>query len=328
VIEALGGTYAVNLRWDPGSGNGHSGTAANPITFEGYPGGPQAVFHSAAVAGSEMLKVTGGASFIRFKGFKVEADANLWSGTGHQPFYVSGAGGAHDIDLLALDFAGNNHDITAFLAGPGATHINLVGNRVHDWGTGATQRQGLYVQADSGMLANNVVDHLPYGFGIQVRADTSTVKTCALIVTDNTVVDIGGQRGIYVENNCAGVRIRNNVSAFAGQEELYGLYEAGSDPPGSSNRAFSNLVWDSSGPYTGDSSGHQILDFRDGLGDYSGPGQNRVGDPLFVDRANRDYHLRSGSAAIGYADPHYSFPTDFDGHARHASTPDAGAFEH
>jgi hypothetical protein len=178
------------------------------------------------------------------------------------------------------------------------------------------------------MLANNVVDHLPNGFGIQVRADSSSVKPCAIIVTNNTVVDVGAQRGIYVENNCSGVMMRNNVAAFSGQQEIYGLYEAGPDPPGSSNRAFSNLVWDSSGPYTGSTSGHEILDFGNGGGDYSGPGQNRIGDPLFANRANRDYHLRSGSAAFDYADPHYAFPTDFDGRARDSATPDAGAFEH
>jgi hypothetical protein len=49
---------------------------------------------------------------------------------------------------------------------------------------------------------------------------------------------------------------------FSGGEELYGLYETGIDPPLSTNRAFTNLVWDTSGPLTGNSSGHRMLDSR------------------------------------------------------------------
>jgi hypothetical protein len=273
-----------------------------------------------------MFKVTGGASFIRFRNFKVEASSALWTGTGHQAFYVSGVGGAHDIDLLGLDFAGANHDITPFLSGPGALRINLVGNRCHEWGTGATQRQCFYVQADSGLVANNLVYGDPNGFGIQIRADSDIVKPCNIIVANNTVVDIGVQRGIYVENNCSGVRMRNNIVAFSGGEELDGLYETGIDPPLSSNRAFTNLLWDTSGPMTGNSSGHRILDFSNGSGVWSGLGDNISADPRFASRANRDYHLGLGSPALGQADPHFTYPVDFEGNPR-PSTPDLGALE-
>ena len=324
-IEALAGTYAVNLRWDPGSGLGRSGTASAPITFEGY-GSDVAVFHSASTSGSEMFKVTGGASFIRFQNFKVEATSTLWTGTGHQAFYVSGVGGAHDVDLLNLEFAGANHDITPFLVGPGALRVNLVSNRCHDWGNGSTQRQCLYIQADSGLVANNLVYGDPNGFGIQIRADTDAVKACNIIVANNTVVDIGAQRGIYVENNCSGVRIRNNIVAFSGGEELNGLYESGNDPPPSSNRAFTNLVWDTSPPLTGNSSGHHIVDFSDGNGVWNSLGDNIGANPLFVSRSNRDYHLTTSSPAQGQSDPRYTLPLDFEGRQRPA-TPDLGALE-
>ena len=273
-----------------------------------------------------MFKVTGGASFLRFRNFKVEADAALWTGTGHQAFYVSGVGGAHDVDLLGLEFSGGNHDITPFLVGPGALRVNLVGNRCHDWGTGSTQRQCFYIQADSGLVANNLVYRDPNGFGIQIRADNDTVKTCNIVVVNNTVVDIGAQRGIYVENNCSGVLMRNNIVAFSGGEELNGLYESGQDPPTSTNRAFTNLAWDTSGPMTGNTVPHHILDFSDGAGVWSGLGDNISADPRFVSRSNRDYHLGANSAALGRSDPHYTFPFDFDGNPRPAA-PDLGALE-
>ena len=323
-IEALNGTYAVNLRWEPASGLGRSGTSAAAITFEGY--GSGAVFHSAATGGSEIFKVSGGASFLRFRNFKVEATPALWTGTGHQAFYVSGVGGAHDVDLLGLEFAGANHDITPFLVGPGALRVNLVGNRCHDWGDGSTQRQCLYIQADSGLVANNLVYRDPNGFGIQIRADTDAVKTCNIIVVNNTVVDIGAQRGIYVENNCSGVLMRNNIVAFSGGEELKGLYESGQDPPASTNRAFTNLAWDTSGPMTGNTTPHNILDFSDGAGVWSGLGDNISADPLFVSRSNRDYHLGAGSPALGQSDPHYTYPFDLEGQPRPAA-PDLGALE-
>lgn len=170
-------------------------------------------------------------------------------------------------------------------------------------GAGANQRQCFYTQADSGLVTNNLVYGDPNGFGIQIRADNDTVKPCNIIVANNTVVDIAGQRGIYVENNCSGVRIRNNIIAFSGGEELYGLYETGIDPPLSSNRAFTNLVWDTSGPLTGNTSGHRMLDLSDGSGVWSGLGSNMCGDPRFVSRANRDYHLGVGSPALGQSDP-------------------------
>lgn len=329
-VEATPGTYNVNLNWTTAGG-----TATAPITLESY--GGQAVLHAATNA-SEILRVVG--AFKRIVGLKIEATPTLWVGSGKQPFYISGVGGAHDVDVIGNDLAGYNagtttgHDITAFLVGPGATKINVVGNRCHDWGNGSSQRQCLYVQADSGMVANNVVYHDPNGFGIQIRADTSTVKTCSLIVTGNTVVDVpysstAGGRGIYVENNCAGVTMRNNVSAFAlnQQEEIYGLLGSGQDPPDGSNRAFTNLAWDTTGNHFGNTSGRHILAFSSSAPwDWTGPGENVVGDPLFVSRAGFDFHLQAGSPAIGIADPRYALPYDADGHARDAA-PDAGAFE-
>jgi len=58
-----------------------------------------------------------------------------------------------------------------------------------------------------------------------------------------------------------------------------------------------------------------------------GPG-DRVGDPLFVDYANRDYHLTANSPAIGAGVP-LGFTSDLDGTAiPRGKAPEMGAYEY
>jgi hypothetical protein len=57
-------------------------------------------------------------------------------------------------------------------------------------------------------------------------------------------------------------------------------------------------------------------------------GGNRTTDPLFVDLANRNLHLRAGSPAFGYALPEWTPEADHEGEPRPQNgAPDTGAYE-
>jgi hypothetical protein len=329
VINVHGGVYAQSLVVLAGqsSPRGCQGTASAPVTLRSFPGELATIVPSGALT----LRVSMGTRYWKFERLRFLANETLPQGTGNPGLWVSDSAGAdgvrtNHIQFSNDEFLGAGVNSTGFLASPLTDYVFIVSTKVTGWGTGAEQRQGIYHQGQHGLLMNNVIYGLPNGFGISLRGDSNTLLCANTIVTHNTVVDVAGQRGIYVENNCRGVRIRNNVIAYSAQEELYGLLGAGEDPPPSSNRAFTNVLYDTAGPYTGNTSGHTILDYSDGLGDYQGTGANRVANPLFTNRAARDYHLLAGSPAIGYADPAYSPAFDHDGRPRD-SAPDAGAYE-
>lgn len=67
-------------------------------------------------------------------------------------------------------------------------------------------------------------------------------------------------------------------------------------------------------------------DFQ-GLPDVIGQNGNISGNPLFVDAANDNFHLKTGSAALSAGSPLYAPATDFDGNTRSTTSPSIGAYE-
>jgi hypothetical protein len=92
------------------------------------------------------------------------------------------------------------------------------------------------------------------------------------------------------------------------------------------------FAYDSGHPITGQGCEVRYSVFDDAVLSAAGTGNQTVAiTSIFVDRVNDDYHLKSGSAAIGGAEPGLSqVSDDFEGHARPlpaGTAADCGAFE-
>ena len=169
-------------------------------------------------------------------------------------------------------------------------------NDVYDNGHGCDQQaHGLYVQGTAHVVVNNIVYGHAEGYGIQAYPNGG-----GSIFAENTIVD--NARGCFVLSYPA--QLTNNVCAFNGG------FVSGSGGPGcviSTNIRFQ----------TG-SNRPSICAF---FGDITA-------DPLLVDRAGRNYHVRPGSPVIDVAEPLYSYSPDADLLLRPIGIgPDIGSYE-
>jgi hypothetical protein len=304
-----GGTYTQSVVMQ------RAGTAAEPITVQSYPG-ERAVIHPGDVTSMDYpVRITAGAAWFRLRGFVIEGSpldgvVNVYVSDGGKPQPAA----AHDIELSGNEIRDGMG--TGVFVAPNTNNVQLIGNAVHGNGIGtAHQHQGVYVQGQNALVANNRVYDQPNGFGIQIRGDDSTLAAGNVIVTANTTV-ANSLAGIVVESTARDVTVVNNISAFNGTQGIYGYYCCGVRLAG--NVAYNNLLYGNGSGGTGNSSGI-VIDFSLG---------NLSGDPLFVDRSARDFHLQVASAATDRAVLGWSPWTDADGKARpQGLAADAGAYE-
>jgi parallel beta-helix repeat protein len=161
-------------------------------------------------------------------------------------------------------------------------------NRIHDCGTPDTaEGHGFYmddVRGNTQITNNYIYDN--DGFGMQLYKDGDNV----LIehnVFDGAVLKAGIVFGgeapdMSSDNNT----VRYNIFTF---NYTYGLDASWGGPIGVGNVASNNCFW-----------GNRLGSFGYRAG-WTDSGGNVFADPLYVDRAGKDFHLRSGStcAAMG-----------------------------
>jgi hypothetical protein len=304
-----GGTYTQSVVMQ------RAGTAGAPITVETYPG-ERAIIHPGGSTSMDYpVRITAGAAWFRMRGFVIE-EAPL---DGVVNVYVSDGGqaqpaAAHDIELSGNEIRDGMG--TGVFVAPNTANVQLIGNSVHGNGIGTEhQHQGVYVQGQNALVANNRVYDQPNGFGIQVRGEDSGLAASNVIVAANTTV-ANSLAGIVVESTARNVTVVNNVSAFNGTQGIYGYYCCGIRLSG--NLAHNTLLFGNGSGGTGNSSG-TVIDFSLG---------NLSGDPLFANLPARDFHLQAGSAGADRALPAWSPLIDADGKPRpQGLAPDTGAYE-
>ena len=293
------GTYVQDLVAE------RSGTARAPITVAAYPR-ERVVLRAASTSGDTYpLRITSGAAYLRVQGFVIE----LAKGTSSTNVYFEGR--AHHVELSSNEIRFSQDQ--GIFSEASTSNLQLLGNRIHDNGrghvSGQHQSHGIYIEGRNHLIANNLVNRHPFGFGIQVYPENT-----GTIVVNNTVVH-SGHSGIVVggDEGVGNITIRNNILAF---NASYGV-AADSACPIAPVLVDTNILYGN----------------RDGGVEKScntiNSGSGNIGaDPRFVSRSGGNMLLRSGSPAIDRARGDYSPRVDIRGRRRPLGAGyDVGAFE-
>lgn len=191
--------------------------------------------------------------------------------------------------------------------GEGARDASVLANAVHDngrlrKGAGIALGRGAGASVESNVVFDN------HGAGIQVYPDFDRA-----VINQNTVAD-NSEAGVLVggeDTTSDATAIVNNIVVFNGGQ---GIRTFWGGPVGTENAANNNLIF---------GNGEDDIS-RDGMKN----SENFSIDPLFRDRAHRDYTLQRRSPAIGQATDRYIAPIDCNGLPRpQGQRADLGACE-
>lgn len=269
-----------------------SGRPGAPITISGYPG------EERRVVVRTKIKLNG--SHLRLVNLVVARNSAFHpidkGCTGDANVNVYG----DDVEISDLEVRDSNNS-GIYLKD--ADRAKILGNWIHDNGAHPTQDHGIYYGSGTGgVIANNVIERsLGYGIHMYPRPSGQTL-------VHNTIVG-SGNAGIILSTSGSHIVIVNNISAWNGD---YGIRTGDG----------CEECWADQNVLYGNASDAYYL-----------PEELTVhrtieADPLFVDRAKRNYRLLARSPAVNTARVDYSRPFDFDGRSRpRGAGPDIGSYE-
>lgn len=243
-------------------------------------------------------------------------------------------------------------------------HLEFYGMEVYNVDSGLPQPQGISVQGGTGSTVphdlhfyNNLVHHIGGPSASQNQTHSFYFGQCEDMVVANNVSRDSRGWGFRMGSATSGVKgmrnsiLVNNTVVRSSAGGGFTLYEDGSGTPphylSAGNRFYNNIVSDVQGLYAYSSwflaavnspADTSNLWDRNLAYLYGNLVRNAEGanisstfvsqpmnvDPLFVNKAGNDFHLSTGSPAIGAGLPDYTPPFDFDGNPR--TTADLGAF--
>jgi hypothetical protein len=226
------------------------------------------------------------------------------TGTGWTPDQYFGSKGSHWI------YAGQYGSSTNWELSNGTRRL-VIANNVFTGSTAGRDVQ-LGPQAQGSFVVNNTF----YGN-----------HAASVIGTSTGAVYAGGGVELFTNSSNTAYQTGNNLVTNNLFVDLDGHAAYGSGPTESGNIIRGNLAYNlrnGSG-----NQGRASMDYEpsyDGTSTLFQLGTNVAdSNPLFVNPSAYNFHLQSGSPALGLADPAYAYPYDADGTAR-STTPALGAF--
>ncbi len=280
-----------------------SGSATSPITLRNFPGERPIITAAGGQTDNMTLQLGTGAAYLRIQGL------TLQGATGPSTANIYAWGAAHDIELSYLEV--RNSARQGLFADRTTARIQVRSSHFHDnGGTGPTQRDhNIYIEGANHLIASSLIRSAPNGYGVQIYPSNQNIMVVGNTITGN------GRNGLLIgsdgSTSATGARIIGNIITGNGE---YGIASYWGGSVGSANQVSRNLVW-------GNTAGNVAVTgvAVDGT---------ITADPLFVNAAAGDFHLRGTSPALGQNTADFTPQVDLAGASRPlGGGPDLGAFE-
>ena len=259
-----GATFAERLRAN------RSGQVGRPITMTSGPGEGRATLLGE-------IFVPDGASDIVYSNLNIN---------GRTAFRVNPSVNGDRITFSNNDITDENNGICFHLGKPGAgvaEDIVIDGNRIHGCGrlpaTGFDH--GVYLNATRNVRITNNYIYDNADYGVQLYPDAQGTYVANNVIDGNgRGVTFSGEGSTASSNNVVVNNIITNSKETTNLESYWG------GPVGSGNRAEGNCLWNGAEGNIGTQRGFSVSN-------------NVVADPMFTNRAGKDFTVQPGSPCAG-----------------------------